>query len=67
MAEPQFSAPVTAAPDAASALRDSGHAVLDPQGFTMLAATTLAELEPLRSSWNDLPPYHPPSTSAAQY
>ncbi len=56
MAESLFSAPVTAPQDAPAALRESGHAVLDPQGFARLASTTLAELEPLRDSWNDLPP-----------
>ena len=37
-------------------LRQQGYAVLGPQGVCELAGCTLAELQALLPSWNDLPP-----------
>jgi hypothetical protein len=40
----------------ASSLAERGHALLAPTDFARLAATTVAELDALRPSWDDLPP-----------
>jgi hypothetical protein len=49
--------PTTADPDQLIAtLRKRGYAVLDAQGVCALAGCTLAELQALLPSWNDLPP-----------
>jgi hypothetical protein len=46
----------TIAPDAlAAALAGRGHAVLAPADFARFAATTIAELDALRPSWDALP------------
>jgi hypothetical protein len=37
-------------------LRQQGYAVLSPQGVSELAGCSIAELDALRASWNDLPP-----------
>jgi len=50
-----FAVPVTAPDRVAAALVERGHAALDPQGFAQLAASTHAELEALRPSWQRLP------------
>jgi hypothetical protein len=51
-----FRAPITSPGRLAGALRDAGHAVLDPSGFASLASSPLAEFDALRVTWNDLPP-----------
>ena len=40
------------------ALAAHGYAVLDPAGFAVFASTSIGELEPLRATWNALPPDH---------
>ena len=47
--------PLTPAARFAEALRERGHAVLDPAGLGAIASTSVNELEHLRASWNDLP------------
>ena len=49
---PAFSAPAQAAHD----LKSQGYTVLSPSGVCALAHCTLAGLEALKPSWNDLPP-----------
>ncbi len=56
MSQPPFAAPITRPALAAAALREHGQAVLDPPGFSALADASIAELEALRWSWDDLPP-----------
>jgi hypothetical protein len=56
MSTPLFSAPITAPEDLDRALREPGHAVLDPAGLRRWVPATPAELDALRASWNDLPP-----------
>ena len=56
MSRPPFAAPITAPAQAASALVEHGQTVLDPRGFAALAETTIAGLDALRPSWDDLPP-----------
>ena len=51
-----LAAPITAPERLADALRAPGHAVLAPEGLCRLLPATLAELDALKSSWNDLPP-----------
>ena len=51
-----FSAPTTEPKDATAALRGPGHAVLSPAGLCALVPATLAELDALKASWDDLPP-----------
>ena len=48
--------PVVAPDTLLLALRDQGHAVLNPQGLCSLVQTPLADLLTLNPSWNDLPP-----------
>ena len=49
--------PPVVAPDTLPlAVRDQGHAVLNPQGLCSLTQTPLADLMALNPSWNDLPP-----------
>ena len=48
--------PITAPRDLAQALRVRGHAALSPAGLCELLPATLAELNALQPSWNDLPP-----------
>ncbi|HEY2559072.1 MAG TPA: 2OG-Fe dioxygenase family protein [Caldimonas sp.] len=40
----------------ASSLAERGHALLAPADFARFAATTVAELDALRASWDELPP-----------
>ena len=56
MSQPPFAAPITPPDRVAPALRERGHAVLDPGGFALLCASTLAEFDALRGTWNALPP-----------
>jgi hypothetical protein len=56
MSQPPFAAPITLPDRAAPALREHGHAVLDPCGFASLCSSPIAEFDALRASWNDLPP-----------
>ena len=51
-----FSAQITAPENLGAALRGPGHAVLSPEGLCALVPATLAELNTLKSSWDDLPP-----------
>ena len=51
-----FAAPITLPAEVASVLCTKGHAVLDPDGFALIAAATIPELDAMRASWNDLPP-----------
>ena len=48
--------PITAPRDLAQAMRVRGHAALSPAGLCELLPATLAELNALQPSWNDLPP-----------
>ena len=48
--------PITSPHDLAQALRVRGHAALSPAGLCELLPATLAELNALQPSWNDLPP-----------
>ncbi len=48
--------PTTPVDQLSAALRGQGYAVLAAQGVCALAGCTLAELESLRASWDDLPP-----------
>lgn len=49
--------PTTTRPDQLTAtLRERGYAVLDAQGVCTLAGCTLAQLQALLPSWDDLPP-----------
>jgi hypothetical protein len=48
--------PITPLPKLTAALRERGHAVLDPQGLCDVASVTLAGLDALRPSWDELPP-----------
>ena len=56
MSAAPFAAPVTAPGRLDAALADQGHAVLDPQGFAALVASTVHELDAWRPYWDDLPP-----------
>jgi hypothetical protein len=49
-------APVTAPAALTAALADEGRAVLSPAGFAAFTGASLAELDALRASWDDLPP-----------
>ena len=48
--------PITAPHDLAQVMRVRGHAALSPAGLCELLPATLAELNALQPSWNDLPP-----------
>ena len=48
--------PLTPPARFAEALRERGHAVLDPAGLVEIASTAVSDLERLRASWDDLPP-----------
>ncbi len=48
--------PLTAVAQLTTALRERGHAVLDPQSLGAITSTALADLDALRPSWDDLPP-----------
>ena len=50
-----FTAPITTPGNVAEALRGPGHAVLSPEGLCALVPATLAELDALKASWDDLP------------
>ncbi|MEO7056249.1 MAG: 2OG-Fe dioxygenase family protein [Caldimonas sp.] len=56
MSAVSFTAPVTPPAELVDALSGPGRAVLDPAGFIALCGTSLAELDALRPSWDDLPP-----------
>ena len=56
MTTPHFAAPITAPRGLVDALRGPGHAVLSADGLCRLLLATLAELDALKASWNDLPP-----------
>lgn len=51
-----LAAPSTAPRDLAAALRERGCAVLDPAGLASFATVSIAELDALRPSWDELPP-----------
>ncbi len=51
-----LSPPITPPNQLAAALRDRGHAALEPQGLAHMSGVPLAELDALRPSWDDLPP-----------
>ena len=51
-----LAAPVAAPDDLVATLRSPGHAVLSPEGLCEFVPATLAELDALKASWNDLPP-----------
>ena len=51
-----YAPPFTAPSQLTSALRDSGYALLQPQDVADLAGCTLADLDTLAASWNDLAP-----------
>jgi len=55
MSRPPFVAPITLPSRLAAALRDAGHAVLDPRGFALLTSSPIAEFDALRATWNALP------------
>jgi len=56
MSEATLAAPTTPLAGLASALAERGHAVLAPNEFARFSSTAVAELDALRSSWDDLPP-----------
>ncbi len=51
-----LSPPITAPRALDAALRDRGHAVLDPRGLGVLLRADAADLGALVTSWSDLPP-----------
>ncbi|MDQ2927798.1 MAG: 2OG-Fe dioxygenase family protein, partial [Pseudomonadota bacterium] len=55
MSRPPFTAPITPPDRVAPALRDAGHAVLDPRGFASLTSTSTLDFDALRPTWSDLP------------
>lgn len=55
MSQAPFSAPITPVAAVADALREQGHAVLDPAGFAAMSHDALADLERWRPSWDALP------------
>ena len=56
MSAASFTAPVTAPGALVDALAGPGRAVLDPTGFVAFCGASVAELDALRPSWDDLPP-----------
>ncbi len=56
MSATSFTAPVTPPGELVDALAGPGRAVLDPAGFIALCGASVAELDALRPSWDDLPP-----------
>jgi hypothetical protein len=56
MSTPHFTAAITAPRGLVDALRGPGHAVLSADGLCRFLPATLAELDALKASWNDLPP-----------
>jgi hypothetical protein len=48
--------PITPLADLDAALREGGHAVLSPAGLRELTGASVAALDALRPSWDDLPP-----------
>jgi len=56
MSEPALAVPTTTLAALGAALAERGHAVLAPADFARFAATSIAELDALRPSWDALPP-----------
>ena len=51
-----FTAPITLRRDVVDVIAGLGRAVLSPAGFAELCGTEVAQLDALRSSWDNLPP-----------